>query len=182
MGGAARARRRDLPRAARLPVRALGLLPREARGGRIRLGRRRRRPRAIAQLPLTEKHELRATCTPDNPVGAHLCASRRRSSRIYSTSGTTGDAELHPAHGRRPRNWVTGSARSYAGSGIAPGERIVSTYNAGPFVAGAALAAFDRIGLCHIPLGTGNTERLLLAIELPRPGGGGAHARHTPRT
>ncbi len=48
----------------------------------------------------------------------------------------------------------------------------MSTYNAGPFVAGAALAAFDRIGLCHIPVGTGNTERLLLAVEAardPRP-------------
>ena len=64
---------------------------------------------------------------------------------------------------------MTGSARSYAASGVAAGQRIVSTYNAGPFVAGAALAAFDRIGLCHIPVGTGNTERLMLAIELLRP-------------
>jgi phenylacetate-CoA ligase len=45
----------------------------------------------------------------------------------------------------------------------------VSTYNAGPFVAGAALAAFDRIGLSHIPIGTGNSERLMLAVELLRP-------------
>jgi phenylacetate-CoA ligase len=36
-------------------------------------------------------------------------------------------------------------------------------------VAGAALASFDRIGLCHIPVGTGNTERLMRAIELLRP-------------
>ena len=36
-------------------------------------------------------------------------------------------------------------------------------------MAGAALAAFDRIGLCHIPVGTGNTERLMRAIELLRP-------------
>jgi phenylacetate-CoA ligase len=64
---------------------------------------------------------------------------------------------------------VTGSARSYAASGIASGQRIVSTYNAGPFVAGAALASFDRLGLCHIPVGTGNTERLVKAIELLRP-------------
>jgi phenylacetate-CoA ligase len=64
---------------------------------------------------------------------------------------------------------VTGSARSYAASGIVPGQRIVSTYNAGPFVAGAALAAFDRIGLSHIPVGTGNTERLVKAIELLAP-------------
>jgi phenylacetate-CoA ligase len=52
---------------------------------------------------------------------------------------------------------------------VAAGQRIVSTYNAGPFVAGAALAALDRIGLCHIPVGTGNTERLVRAIELLRP-------------
>ena len=49
------------------------------------------------------------------------------------------------------------------------GQRVVSTYNAGPFAAGAALASFDRIGLCHIPVGTGNTERLMRAIELLRP-------------
>jgi phenylacetate-CoA ligase len=64
---------------------------------------------------------------------------------------------------------VTGSARSYAASGVKPGQRIVSTYNAGPFVAGAALAAFERIGLVHIPVGTGNTERLIQAIELLKP-------------
>ena len=64
---------------------------------------------------------------------------------------------------------MTGSARSYAASGLARGGRIVSTYNAGPFAAGAALAAFERIGLCHVPVGTGNTERLVRAIELLRP-------------
>jgi phenylacetate-CoA ligase len=64
---------------------------------------------------------------------------------------------------------VTASGRSYAASGVVAGQRIVSTYNAGPFVAGAALAAFDRLGLCHIPVGTGNTERLMLAIEHLRP-------------
>ena len=50
-----------------------------------------------------------------------------------------------------------------------PARRIVSTYNAGPFVAGAALAAFDRLGICHIPVGTGNTERLMAAIRLLKP-------------
>ena len=66
-------------------------------------------------------------------------------------------------------NWVIGSARSYGASGITAGERIVSTYNAGPFVAGAALASFDRIGLCHVPIGTGNTERLMQAVRDLRP-------------
>ena len=123
----------------------------------------------IAELPLTEKDELRATCTPDNPIGAHLCATAPEIVRIYSTSGTTGTPSYIPLTASDLENWVTGSARSYAASGIAAGQRIVSTYNAGPFVAGAALAAFDRIGLCHVPVGTGNTERLLQAIEKLRP-------------
>jgi phenylacetate-CoA ligase len=123
----------------------------------------------IARLPLTEKGELRATCTPDNPIGTHLCATPSEIVRIYSTSGTTGTPSYIPLTASDLDNWVTGSARSYAASGIAPGQRIVSTYNAGPFVAGAALAAFDRIGLCHIPVGTGNTERLMTAVELLNP-------------
>jgi phenylacetate-CoA ligase len=123
----------------------------------------------IAELPLTEKHELRATWTPDNPVGAHLCATPSEIVRIYSTSGTTGRPSYVPLTAGDLDNWVTASARSYAASGIAAGQRIVTTYNAGPFVAGAALAAFDRIGLCHIPVGTGNTERLVLAVQALRP-------------
>jgi phenylacetate-CoA ligase len=123
----------------------------------------------IARLPLTDKQELRATCTPENPFGAHLCVGASEIVRIYSTSGTTGTPSYIPLTASDLDNWVTGSARSYAASGVAPGQRIVSTYNAGPFVAGAALEAFERIGLVHIPVGTGNTERLLSAIELLRP-------------
>jgi phenylacetate-CoA ligase len=123
----------------------------------------------ITRLPLTDKRELRATCTRGNPIGAHLCAEASEIVRIYSTSGTTGVPSYVPLTASDLDNWVTASARSYAASGVAAGQRIVSTYNAGPFVAGAALAAFDRIGLCHIPVGTGNTERLMLAIDLLRP-------------
>ena len=138
---------------------AAGFASGDAAGGLAEIGR----------LPLTEKHELKATCTPDNPVGAHLCATPAEIVRIYSTSGTTGAPSYIPLTEQDLDNWVTGSARSYAASGVASGERIVSTYNAGPFVAGAALAAFDQAGLCHIPVGTGNTERLLLAIGLLKP-------------
>ena len=123
----------------------------------------------IARLPLTEKREIRATCTPDKPIGAHLCAAPSEIVRIYSTSGTTGTPSFIPLTAGDLDNWVTGSVRSYAASGLVPGQRIVSSYNAGPFVAGAALAAFDRLGLCHIPVGTGNTERLMTAVERLRP-------------
>ena len=143
----------------RAKLTAAGVATPEAAGGLANL----------AQLPFTEKAEIKATSTPENPIGAHLCAAPGEIVRIYSTSGTTGAPSYIPLTASDLDNWVTGSARSYAASGISAGERIVSTYNAGPFVAGAALASFDRIGLCHIPLGTGNTARLMQAIEALRP-------------
>jgi phenylacetate-CoA ligase len=132
----------------------------------------------IARLPLSEKRELRETTTTDNPFGTHLCAARDEIVRVYSTSGTTGTPSFIPLTAGDVDNWVTGSSRSYGASGVKPGQRIVSTYNAGPWVAGAALAAFDRIGLCHLiefaqergfDLAGSTVERVLVAGE---PGGG----------
>ncbi len=124
---------------------------------------------AIAALPLTEKDELRRSRGPGEPIGAHRTATREEIARIYSTSGTTGTPSYIPLTAADLEVWVRTSARSYAGSGVERGERIVSTYNAGPFVAGAALGAFDRLGLCHIPIGSGHTERLMKAVDLLRP-------------
>jgi phenylacetate-CoA ligase len=124
---------------------------------------------AIGRLPLTEKAELRATVTPDEPFGTHRCAPRDELARIYSTSGTTGAPSYIPLTAGDVENWVTVSARSYAASGLRAGETVVSTYNAGPFAAGAALAAFDRIGCCHVPVGTSGSERLAQAIAAVRP-------------
>jgi phenylacetate-CoA ligase len=108
----------------------------------------------IARLPLTEKRALKATCTPDNPFGAHLCVTPSEIVRIYSTSGTTWTPSYIPLTEDDLDNWITGSARSYGASGVKTGDRVLTTYNAGPFVAGAALDAFARIGVTHVPIGT----------------------------
>jgi phenylacetate-CoA ligase len=123
----------------------------------------------IAALPLTEKDELRASRSEADPIGTHLAAPMEEIVRIFSTSGTTGIPSYIPLTAGDLENWVRTAARSYGASGVAPGQRIISTYNAGPFVAGAALDAFSRLGLCHIPVGTGNTERLLAAVRLLKP-------------
>jgi phenylacetate-CoA ligase len=123
----------------------------------------------IARLPLTEKDELRASRSADEPIGTHCAATRDEIVRIYSTSGTTGTPSYIPLTAGDVEVWVRTSARSYGASGVKRGDRIVSTYNAGPFVAGAALEAFARLGLCHIPVGTGNTDRLIMAVETLKP-------------
>jgi len=120
----------------------------------------------IAKLPTTEKDELRATRTDDQPIGTHLAVPMDKVARIYSTSGTTGVPSYIPLTAGDVDNWVTTSSRSYTAAGIGPGTRIITTYGAGPFVAGAALDAFARLGMCHIPVGSGNTERLMMAVRL----------------
>lgn len=119
----------------------------------------------IANLPFTEKDDLRATRTEDRPIGTQLACSDDAIARIYSTSGTTGTPSFIPLTARDVEDWVTISSRSYSASGVKAGDRVISSYNAGPFVAGAALGSFGRLGLCHIPVGTGNTERLMTAVQ-----------------
>ena len=121
------------------------------------------------RLPFTEKDDLRRSRSADEPIGTHCTARADEIVRIYSTSGTTGAPSYIPLTAGDLDAWVRTSSRSYAASGVARGERLVSSYNAGPFVAGAALEAFQRLGLCHIPVGTGNTERLVAAIQSLQP-------------
>ena len=123
----------------------------------------------VAALPFTEKDELRASRTAELPIGTHLAAPMAEIARIYATSGTTGTPSYIPLTRDDLAAWIRISSRSYAASGIRPGDRLVSTYGAGPFAAGAALDAFAALGLCHIPVGPGNTERLMAAVEALRP-------------
>ena len=61
--------------------------------------------------------------------------------------------------------YATNVARGYTAAGFSPGQRIVVGFNAGPFVAGAVYTGFDKIGCTVIPVGTGNTERLMTAMQ-----------------
>ncbi len=62
--------------------------------------------------------------------------------------------------------WIEISSRSYYSAGLRPGMRVISTFNAGPFVAGASLDTMTKLDVCHIPVGTGNTARLVKALQL----------------
>ena len=121
---------------------------------------------AIGRLPFTEKDELRASRSAEDPIGTHLAVAMNELARIYSTSGTTGTPSYVPLTADDLANWARISARSYAASGVARGDSLISTYNSGPFVAGATMEAFGKLGLTVIPVGSGNTERLMAAVQL----------------
>ena len=103
VGGAARARRRALPRAARLPARALAVLPREARAAGFADATRGGLGRDRAAAADREAASCARPCTPENPIGAHLCAAPRRDRPHLLDQRHDRHAELHPADRRRPR-------------------------------------------------------------------------------
>ena len=123
----------------------------------------------IARLPFTEKDELRASQAAHPPLGSHAALEMSQLSRIYSTSGTSGTPLYIPLSRNDIEQWREIGRRTYSCNGLKAGDRVVTTYGAGPFVAGASLAAFEAIGTVHIPVGVGNTERLLTAVEKLQP-------------
>jgi phenylacetate-CoA ligase len=123
----------------------------------------------IAGLPFTEKDELRASQAEHPPLGAHAAVRLSEVARIYSTSGTSGTPLYIPLTRADVEQWREIGRRTYSRNGLKAGERVVTTYGAGPFVAGASLAAFEAIGAVHIPVGVGNTDKLLAAVARLEP-------------
>ncbi len=119
----------------------------------------------IAALPFTEKDEIRRTQAESPPFGEHLACAPEQLQRIFNTSGTTG-TPCHLGLTRRDlEGYATNVARGYTAAGFSRGQRIVVGFNAGPFVAGAVYYGFDKMGCTVIPVGTGNTEKLVGAVQ-----------------
>ena len=123
----------------------------------------------IALLPFTEKDELRRSQAEHPPLGEYAAIPISEAARIYSTSGTSGAPLYIPLTRNDVEQWREIGRRTYSANGLKAGERVVTTYGAGPFVAGASLAAFEAIGTVHIPTGVGNTEKVLAALERLQP-------------
>jgi phenylacetate-CoA ligase len=119
----------------------------------------------IHELPFTEKDELRRTQADHPPMGEHLACDPRDIIRVYSTSGTTGTPCYIGLTANDLEMYATNVARGYTAAGFTPGQRIVVCINAGPFVAGAAYDGYAKLGCVIIPVGTGNTERMVAAIQ-----------------
>lgn len=119
----------------------------------------------IHTLPFTEKDELRKSQADYPPFGSHLACDDAALRRVFSTSGTTGVPCYLGLTTNDLNMYATNVARGYTAAGFREGQKIVVGFNAGPFVAGAVYYGFDKIGCSVIPVGTGNTERMVTAIQ-----------------
>ena len=119
----------------------------------------------LAELPTMSKVDTLATREKYPPFGGHLGVDRGDVKRVYQTSGSSGRPSLIAMTKQDLETWTKVGARSYYATGIHPHHSVLTTFGAGPFVAGHTHGTLDRIGAGKVPVGPGDLERVLSACE-----------------
>jgi phenylacetate-CoA ligase len=125
--------------------------------------------RALRDIPLLTKADLRASQAARPPFGEHLCAPRERLVRLHVTSGTTGDpVAIGLTRADHDANSAIGGA-AFAIAGLRPDDVIAHCLNYALYAGGIAdHMAIEASGATVVPVGVGQSQRLLDLI--PRLG------------
>jgi phenylacetate-CoA ligase len=118
----------------------------------------------LPKLPFTEKHEIRESLSSSPPLGKHAAVDIGEVIRVYSTSGTTGNPTYIglTAHGRDV--WRETAMRSMWTCGMRP-DHIVPLPIGTFFTAASYGEAIESLGSTLIPVGIGDTDRLIAAVK-----------------
>ena len=119
----------------------------------------------IAQLPFTTKSELKVAIDEAPPFGTNVCVPAEQVKRIYQTSGTTGAPSVLALTHADAEAWTTIGTRSYFATGIHDHNSVLTTFGAGPFVAGHTHFVLSRIGSRSVPVAPGDTERVVFGLR-----------------
>lgn len=119
----------------------------------------------IAELPFSDKADLRLAQPASPPFGDYLAARADRVSRLHRTSGTTGQA-MNLAMSARDceiTEVVGGRAQSLAG--LTAGITVVHCLNYQMWMGGLTdHLTLERTGATVVPFGVGSTELLINTI------------------
>ena len=119
----------------------------------------------LKNLPFTSKEEFKTALDEDPPFGSNLCVEPNLVKRVYQTSGTTGSPNILALTRGDMETWTVMGTRTYYATGIHEHSGVLSTFGAGPFVAGHTHFALLRIGSRTIPVAPGDTERVLFSLR-----------------
>lgn len=119
----------------------------------------------LSQLPFTTKQELKEALDEDPPFGSNLCIAPDQVKRVYQTSGTSGSPSVLALTRTDMETWTTMGTRSYYATGIHEHSSVLTTFGAGPFVAGHTHFVLLRIGTRSVPVAPGDTERVLFGLR-----------------
>jgi phenylacetate-CoA ligase len=128
-----------------------------------------RRLKDIARFPLTTKEELRDSQAAVRPLGKHIACSMQDVIRVHSSTGTTGKPSFVGVTRRDARMWTALTARSFYTQGLRKSDIVIHAAGLTLFVGGLpAKDAIESIGATFVPIGSGASEKAMMAIELLR--------------
>lgn len=119
----------------------------------------------LTQLPFTTKQELKQALDEDPPFGSNLCVEPSQVKRVYQTSGTTGSPSVLALTRGDMETWTIMGTRTYYATGIHEHSSVLTTFGAGPFVAGHTHFVLLRIGARSVPVAPGDTERVIFGLR-----------------
>jgi phenylacetate-CoA ligase len=119
----------------------------------------------LTQLPFTTKEELKQALDEDPPFGSNLCVTPDQVKRVYQTSGTSGVPSVLGLTRGDMETWTVMGTRTYYATGIHEHSSVLTTFGAGPFVAGHTHFVLLRIGARSVPVAPGDTERVLFGLR-----------------
>jgi len=120
----------------------------------------------ITRLPFTTKADLKQALDARPPFGGNLCVPPERVKRVYQTSGTSGTPSVLALTPSDVEAWTGIGTRTYYASGIHEHHSVLTTFGAGPFVAGHTYFVLARIGSRVAPVGPGDTDRVLFGLRM----------------
>src|ERR1700730_7366839 len=119
----------------------------------------------LKQIPYTTKEDFKHALEEDPPFGSNLCVEPNQVKRVYQTSGTTGTPNVLALTRADMETWTVMGTRTYYATGIHEHNSVLTTFGAGPFVAGHTHFILLRIGARTLPVGPGDTERVLFSLR-----------------
>jgi phenylacetate-CoA ligase len=123
----------------------------------------------LARFPFTTKDELRESQSACPPLGRHIAANLQDVIRVHSSTGTTGKPSFVGITKRDSQVWKAITARCFYTQGLRKSDIVIHAAGLAMFVAGlSSKDAIERVGAMFVPIGTGASEKVLMAIQLLR--------------
>ena len=121
--------------------------------------------RDLAELPFSDKSQLRISQADHPPFGDYLATPRNRISRVHRTSGTTGQAmNLALSVSDCTMTEIIGG-RCQRSAGLTPGHMVVHCLNYQMWMGGLTdHMTLERAGATVVPFGVGGSELLVRTI------------------
>jgi len=120
----------------------------------------------LRKLPFTTKQMLRDSQAAAPPLGRHAGVDMTEVIRVHASTGTTGRPSWVGVTRRDADAWTDMVARAFRTMGAAREDVVLHAAGLTLFVGGLPIRdALERIGATLIPIGTGASEKAVLALE-----------------